>query len=144
MRLLVALVFILCSWQDPVASHGEMQFLAYYDEEGFVVMARRKMGSENWEIKRTPYKGRVEDAHNGISIMVDGEGYLHMSWDHHVDSLNYCRSLEPGSLELSSKMPMTGKNEGRLTYPEFYRLPDGNLLFLYRDGSSGNGNLKEI
>ena len=42
---------------------------------------------------------------------------------------------------MSKKMPMTGKKEGRVTYPEFYRLPNGNLLFLYRDGSSGSGNL---
>ena len=73
--------------------------------------------------------------------MVDGDGYLHMSWDHHGHPLRYCRSKEPGSLELTEKMPMTGKKEGRVTYPEFYRLPDGNLLFLYRDGASGRGNL---
>jgi hypothetical protein len=36
---------------------------------------------------------------------------------------------------------MTGKKEGKVTYPEFYRMPDGSLLFFYRDGSSGNGNL---
>jgi hypothetical protein len=28
-----------------------------------------------------------------------------------------------------------------VSYPEFYRLPDGNLLFLYRDGGSGRGDL---
>jgi hypothetical protein len=28
-----------------------------------------------------------------------------------------------------------------VTYPEFYRLENGNLLFLYRDGASGRGNL---
>jgi hypothetical protein len=28
-----------------------------------------------------------------------------------------------------------------VTYPQFYELPDGDLLFLYRDGMSGNGNL---
>lgn len=36
---------------------------------------------------------------------------------------------------------MTGIKEGNVTYPEFYRLPNGNLIFVYRDGSSGNGNL---
>jgi hypothetical protein len=35
---------------------------------------------------------------------------------------------------------MTGQNENKVTYPEFYNLPNGDLLFLYRDGSSGNGN----
>ena len=36
---------------------------------------------------------------------------------------------------------MTGKNEDRVTYPEFYSLPNGDLLFTYRDGVSGGGNL---
>lgn len=36
---------------------------------------------------------------------------------------------------------MMGKQENRLSYPEFYHLPHGDLLFFYRDGGSGNGNL---
>jgi hypothetical protein len=36
---------------------------------------------------------------------------------------------------------MTGNKESSVTYPEFYRLADGNLLFLYRDGASGNNSL---
>ena len=45
------------------------------------------------------------------------------------------------SLELGEKMPMTGVDEGNVTYPEFYSLSDGDLLFVYRSGSSGRGNL---
>lgn len=33
--------------------------------------------------------------------MVDGTGYLHLSWDHHVHPLRYAQSVEPGSLKLS-------------------------------------------
>lgn len=126
---------------NSVVSHENNQYVAYYTEDAFVVLAKRKLGSEKWEIKKTQYKGNVKDAHNSISIMVDGDGYLHMSWDHHGHPLRYCRSKAPGSLELTEKMPMTGKKEERVTYPEFYRLPNGDLLFLYRSGASGNGNL---
>jgi len=126
---------------NSVVSHENNQYVAYYTEDGFVVLAKRKLGSEKWETKKTQYKGNVKDAHNSISIMVDGEGYLHMSWDHHGHQLRYCRSKAPDSLELTDKMPMTGKKEKQVTYPEFYRLPDGDLLFLYRDGVSGRGNL---
>jgi len=73
--------------------------------------------------------------------MVDGSGFLHLAWDHHNNPLRYCRSISPGSLELSPKLPMTGKFEEQVTYPEFYKMPDGNLLFFYRDGASGQGNL---
>jgi len=126
---------------NSVVSHDSNQYVAYYDADGFVVLAKRSLGSAQWKIKRTQYKGNARDAHNTISIMVDGEGYLHMSWDHHGNQLRYCRSKASGLLDLTDKMPMTGKQEGRVTYPEFYRLPNGDLLFLYRDGGSGNGNL---
>ena len=36
---------------------------------------------------------------------------------------------------------MTGRHETRVTYPEFYNLADDGLLFIYRDGESGSGNL---
>jgi hypothetical protein len=49
------------------------------------------------------------------------------------------QSVTPGSLDLTGKQPMTGRRENRVTYPEFFNLDDGGLLFLYRDGASGNG-----
>ena len=36
---------------------------------------------------------------------------------------------------------MVGTNEATTTYPQFFRLANGNLLFTYREGSSGNGNV---
>lgn len=126
---------------NSVVTHGETQYVAFYDPEGNVVLAKRRLGRADWEIRTTQYKGNVRDAHNTISIIVDGDGFLHVSWDHHGHPLRYCRSTAPGSLELTDKMPMTGKNENKVTYPEFYRMADGNLIFLYRDGGSGNGNL---
>jgi len=125
---------------NSVTTHADTQYIAFYSEDSHVVLAKRKLAATKWRIRKTRYKGNTKDAHNGISIAVDGSGILHMSWDHHCDPLNYCRSVAPGSLELTDKMPMTGQNENKVTYPEFYNLPDGDLLFLYRDGGSGNGN----
>jgi len=127
--------------RNSVTTHEGFQYVAYYGEDKNVMLAKRSLAGDTWDIKKTPYQGNAQDAHNAISIMVDGDGYLHMSWDHHNHALRYCRSVTPGSLELTEKLPMTGKHEGRVTYPEFYRLANGNLLFLYRDGSSGQGNL---
>ena len=94
-----------------------------------MVLARRALGSADWEIRKTRYKGNTRDAHNTISIIVDSTGVLHMSWDHHCNPLNYCRSKKHGSLELTDPMPMTGRKENKVTYPEFYNLPGGGLLF---------------
>jgi hypothetical protein len=36
---------------------------------------------------------------------------------------------------------MIGDAESNVTYPEFYGQPNGDLIFFYRDGASGSGNL---
>jgi hypothetical protein len=127
--------------KNSVVSTKHFQFVAYYDSSATVVIARRKHGSDKWIIHPTQYKGNVKDAHNVISIMADGNGYLHMSWDHHNNPLNYCWSLQPEGFDMGEKEPMTGEHEMLVSYPEFYHFPNGNLLFAYRDGGSGNGNL---
>lgn len=127
--------------KNAIASLNGIQFISYYDAEGNVILGKRAITDSSWILSKTRYKGRVTDAHRSISIALDGQGFLHMAWDHHGNKLRYCRSLQPFSLEMGEEKPMTGQLEDNVTYPEFYRLPDGRLLFFYRDGSSGNGNL---
>jgi hypothetical protein len=64
-----------------------------------------------------------------------------MAWGQHNNQLNYCKAKSPGSLALGKKTGMTGKMEDKVSYPEFYNLPDGNILFMHRYGKSGGGNL---
>jgi len=127
--------------KNSLVSYRDTQFISYYDENRFVVLGKRRLDAPSWEIRRTNLQGNIDDAHNMISIMVDGDGYLHVAWNHHNNKLHYVRSVKPGSLELTNEMPMTGISENRVSYPEFYRMPNGNLLFFYRDGQSGQGNL---
>lgn len=127
--------------RNSLVTYGGTQYIAYYNSDRYMVLGKRTLGSKKWVLAVTPYKGDITDAHRSISIMTDGEGYLHIAWDHHNTALRYCRSIAPGSLKLTAEMPMTGKKEQHVTYPEFYHLPNGNLLFFYRDGSSGNGDL---
>jgi len=127
--------------KNSLVSFRDTQYISYYDGQSYVVLGKRKSGSEKWQLRKTRYQGNTADAHNTISIMVDGAGYLHISWNQHNNKLNYCRSIKPGSLELTDKMQMTGKFENSVSYPEFYKLHNGNLLFFYRDGGSGRGNM---
>jgi hypothetical protein len=127
--------------RNSVSSYKDYQVVAFYDGEAHVMLAKRKLGDESWTISKTQYKGNVRDAHNIISIMHDGDGYLHMSWDHHNDPLRYAVSTTPESIDMGPKQIMIGSLENSVTYPEFYRWKNGDLLFFYRDGSSGNGNL---
>lgn len=126
---------------SSLATHGRRQYVSFYDPEGYVTLGWRRLGSDKWHIRRTPYRGKVEDAHNVISMGIDGQGYIHLSFDHHGSPLRYCRSVRPGSLEMGPLQAMTGSDEDDVTYPEFYTLPSGNLIFAYRSGASGRGNL---
>jgi hypothetical protein len=138
-------VNVVANIRQSVVTHNDRQFAAYYDADGFMVLARRALNPDTqpskWETLRTSHRGNVADAHNSISLALDGAGFLHVSWDHHGNPLNYARSVTPGSLELAPKSPMTGERESRVTYPQFFVLPSGELLFLYRDGRSGQGSL---
>ncbi len=127
--------------KNSVTSFRDHQYVAFYDGESRVVMAKRKLGKGNWTIRPTQFTGDTSDAHNSISIAVDGKGFLHLAWGNHNTKLNYARSVESGLLSFGNKEEMIGRTEDKVTYPEFYSMPNGDLLFFYRDGASGNGNL---
>jgi hypothetical protein len=124
-----------------IASHGSTQYAAYYDDSAHVVLARRRIGTSRWTVARTPYTNDVTDAHNAIAIAVDGSGVLHVAWAEHNRALHYARAVRAGSLALGPVERMTGRREERVTYPQFYSLPGGDLLFVYRDGQSGRGDV---
>ncbi len=127
--------------KNALTTSGNYQFVAYYDADSHLVLGKRKLQSKKWEILKSAYKGHTKDAHNSISIAIDGNGFVHVSWNHHDTKLRYVKSVKPYGLELGSEMQMTGLLEDKVTYPEFYNLPNGNLLFCYRSGQSGRGNL---
>jgi hypothetical protein len=127
--------------KNSLATDRDTQYVAYYDEHRYVVLGKRKLGATTWETHRTQYQGQAGDAHDAISLMVDGAGVLHVAWDHHNNKLHYAQGVRAGALELGPQLPMVSRDEDAVTYPEFYRIPDGKLLFFYRTGKSGQGNL---
>jgi hypothetical protein len=126
---------------SPVVTAGNLQYTAFYDGNQHVVLARRTLGSAAWEINTTELTGNATDAHNTISLGADGRGIIHLAWNHHGDNLHYVRTSAPGSLQLTPEQKTDGVRENSVTYPEFYSMPGGDLLLLYRVGSSGNGDL---
>ncbi|MCZ4222163.1 BNR repeat-containing protein [Pedobacter rhodius] len=127
--------------KNALVTFNNYQYAAYYDSEQFVVLGKRKTGGKTWQIQKTNYKGDATDAHKSISIIIDGSGVLHVAWGQHNNNLNYAKGISSGSLQLGEKLAMVAEKENKVSYPEFYKLPGGDLLFFYRDGGSGNGNL---
>lgn len=117
-----------------------LQLCAFYDPQGRVTIASRTPGDSSWHCHDTGLRGDVTDAHRSISIALDSQGTLHLSYGHHGDTLKYYTSPSFPATPLQPAR-MTGDNEQDVTYPEFHALPDGRMLFAYRAGHSGGGNL---
>ena len=62
---------------SSLVTDGDVQYISYYDADGYLTVGKRALGSTEWTLHRSQYKGNVADAHNVISMMVDGDGYLH-------------------------------------------------------------------
>ena len=75
-----------------VVSHGDVQYTAYYDDSAHVVLAKRRLRDTTWTTVRTTYTNDVTDAHNAISLAVDGSGVLHVAWAEHNRALHYARA----------------------------------------------------
>ena len=104
--------------KNAVASAGDYQFLGYYDNSGKMIIAKRELGLSNFDLNASNFKGNAKDAHNSISLAVDGDQKLHISWDHHDNPLNYAvgSSLKHGV----GNMPNNTEVDVPLTYGDYY------------------------
>ncbi|MDD2599742.1 MAG: BNR repeat-containing protein [Kiritimatiellae bacterium] len=119
---------------------GERQFVAYYDAQHRMTVAARTLGSDQWQYKVLPSEVGW-DSHNYITLALDNDNHLHLSGNMHCTPLIYFRSAQPWEIETLERIPsMTGLRETRCTYPVFMQSANNQLIFHYRDGSSGNGS----
>jgi len=123
-----------------LTTHGDQQFVAYYDAERRLTVASRTLDSQQWQRVRLDEQVGW-DSHNYITFRIDGEVLLHLSGNMHVKPLVYFRTTAPLDITTFERVPaMVGDREQRCTYPRFFAGPGGELYFTYRDGSSGQGD----
>ncbi|HVR19904.1 MAG TPA: BNR repeat-containing protein, partial [Polyangiaceae bacterium] len=116
------------------------QFAAYYDAQRNMTVASRTLGSTTWTFKRLPTV-LGWDSHNHVAMALDSANQIHVSGNMHNVPLIYFRSTAANDVSsLASVTSMVGTNESSVTYPEFFAGPSNTLVFVYRDGGSGNGN----
>ncbi len=119
---------------------GDEQFIAYYDAERRMTVASRRLGSTDWTTQVLPTNVQW-DSHNYVTMAFDPEGHLHVSGNMHCVPLVYFRTTTARDVTSLQRIgAMIGDNENRCTYPRFLTGAHGELIFTYRDGSSGNGN----
>lgn len=121
-------------------THGNHQFVAFYDDQRRMTVAARTLDSREWSFVRLPERIGW-DSHNYITMAVDDDGYIHLSGNMHCVPLVYFRTAKPLDVESFERInSMVGQREKRCTYPRFLRGPRNELIFTYRDGGSGNGD----
>lgn len=121
-------------------THAPYQFAAYYDAERRMTVAQRRLDETKWTFQRLPSK-LGWDSHNYVTMALDRDLRLHVAGNMHNIPLVYFRSARP--LDVSSLQQvksMTGDREAHVTYPVFLKSKSGELVFRYRNGSSGNGD----
>lgn len=130
---------------SAICTYRDTQFVVFYDQLGRLSLGKRALpqkgvAKDTFQIVKTNYRCKYSDAHRVASIGIDGDGYLHIAFDSHNSPLKYVMSRQPFSLELTEPLPMTSMRytlpndeEKDVTYPEFYRFSNGDLLFCYRN-----------
>jgi len=121
-------------------TRGDRQFVAFYDAERRMTVASRTLGETTWETQSLP-SSVGWDSHNYVTLSLDEVGNVHVAGNMHNVPLIYFRTTSPFDVtSLTQVSSLVGSNEASATYPEFFTGPEGNLIFAYRDGGSGDGN----
>lgn len=122
-------------------THPPYQFVAYYDAQRQMTVAQRRLGESKWTFVKLP-SHLGWDSHNYVTMAIDREEQLHVAGNMHCQPLVYFTSTEPLDAQSLRQVPeMVGPDrERRVTYPLFLHGPQRQLIFRYRDGSSGNGD----
>ena len=131
-------------------THGDRQFVAYYDAERKMTVGMRVLEEDAWTLAHPEgiwLEGRSRrsselgwDSHNFLIMAIDDAGYVHLCGNMHVDPLIYFRTTRPLDVTSFERVDhMVGEQENRCTYPVFLQGPNNQLVFRYRDGQSGNG-----
>lgn len=132
-------------------THENRQYIAYYNANRNMVVGQRNLDEDNFQLHIMPPTSRETadgtstvlgwDSHNSVTIGMDKEGFIHLSGNMHVHPITYFKSTKPNDIStLEQIFEMVGTEEKRCTYPHFMTTKEGELLFHYRDGGSGNGN----
>lgn len=132
-------------------THEDRQYIAYYNANRNMVVGQRNLDEDEFQLHVMPPTSREThggtstvlgwDSHNFVTIGIDKNGFIHLSGNVHVHPLTYFRSTKPNDItSLEQIFDMVGTDEKRTTYPHFMLTKEGELLYHYRDGGSGNGN----
>jgi hypothetical protein len=111
-------------------------FVAYYDQQRFLTVARLDLQSGSVERARLQSRFAGWDSHNAIVMALDGNDIVHVAGNMHAGPLEYFHGDKPLSIGGMKRGEIRAGS--RISYPQFLATK-GGMGFLYRDGISGDG-----
>lgn len=135
--------------QDNLWTEKETQYMVLNNASNKPVIYKRLVPNGPWSagvdlstVSSNPLATpTAADPHNTYAVGVSGDGHIHVCGNLHDSALQYIRTATAGDLSTFAAKSMVGTLEASMTYPVFVKAKDGTLLFFYRDGSSGQGDL---
>lgn len=121
-------------------SRSRHYIIGYYNQERWLTIAHVDVASHAVERQQLPTRFAGWDSHNSVAMALDRNGILHVAANMHAARLNYFRSTGPD--EPLAEATIAGTDTDLVTYPQFLNSADGDLLFIYRSGKSGDGEWK--
>lgn len=145
-------------WQYVIYYTGKDRSKPAGESHGEVFVARRKLGTGDWQRARIQgHKIVTDDAHNRPAIAIsEGDGRIHVTFDHHAfDWMNYANTAtgiadNPEAAPWNDQTFTFRRNfewpdfRWSVTYPAFVKSGEGDLLLYFRDGGSGNGEMQKV
>lgn len=131
---------------NVVTDEDGTMYAAWWSDNSQPVIGKRTPTGE-WsvfdfgDLPGTPLGSTIpDDGHNNFALVLDTDGHIHLWGNHHNSPLRYVRSAARRDITAWTAPGMVGTDEDSITYPQAVRVGD-ELLFFYRNGMSGNGDL---
>lgn len=135
------------AWWSPIASRNDVDYVSYLaanSPQDDVFLARRSSAGGAWSTADTGVNALYNVGHTQTSMAIDGQGYLHVAYAMHNNSMRILTSNQPNSIE-AGYTPLAGAglapfSGGAYTYPNMTTAPNGDVYLIVRDQRSSYAN----
>lgn len=139
--------------QQVTTSPAGDTYAVFYGVDRNAYVAKMRYGRYAWSVTNLgaipglPLGVMPDDSHNYLTIVVDGDGYIHVAGNAHARTMQYVRSANPDDISAWVTGVIPNPESMGQTYPKFIVLGTGDLLLFNRQGggpTDGAGRMEVV
>lgn len=134
------------AWWSPLVSRNGNDYVSYLNSNSPQddVFVARRAADGTWETRDTGVNAIYDVGHTQTSLAIDGQGFLHVAYGMHNNSMrlvtsNLAESVS-GGFSAPSASALTAFAGGAYTYPNMTTAPNGDVYMIVRDQRSSYAN----